>query len=318
MTVPKSRYEAFPPLVSLRVFETIARNGSIRQAARNLGLDHAGVSRHLKELEAWAGVPLMDRSRGARGRLTAAGLRCFARISRALGEIDRAGLDLKECVAAEPLAVYCSHAFASKWLVPRIGGFLHAHPSIEIAVHSTDSPPNLDQPERMIDIRFTGDWMSPRMPPRIEMATLYRPCFIPVVNPGMLAKSRAFTGPDAIKTLPLLFADDFGDWRTWLLRQGCAGGNTLRTVRLGNSLLTIEAAKGGRGVALADELMIADELRMGTLVELCIGQSSLTRLRIGGYTMQGRAEWWNRGPTRDFRRWLRSSMQGKLAHPVSG
>jgi len=131
----------------------------------------------------------------------------------------------------------------------------------------------------------------------------------------MMPDALSITDPKDISTLPLLFADDFGAWRTWLLRQGGQATDAMRGIRLGNSLLTIEAAKRGRGVCLENELVIADELRAGELLELPVKPQSWPRVAIGSFTMQGREEFWNRGPTRDFRRWLRMSMQVRTPHP---
>src|SRR5436305_14916767 len=55
------------PLNALRVFAAIRGEGGVRAAARLLGISHSAVSRHLSELEAWLGVPLVVGGGGRRG-----------------------------------------------------------------------------------------------------------------------------------------------------------------------------------------------------------------------------------------------------------
>ena len=56
------------PLNALRVFALACAHGGVRAAARELGIAHSSVSRHLAELEAWLGVPLArEKGAGRRG-----------------------------------------------------------------------------------------------------------------------------------------------------------------------------------------------------------------------------------------------------------
>ncbi|WP_242402749.1 helix-turn-helix domain-containing protein [Komagataeibacter kakiaceti] len=52
-----------PPLAALHAFMAYARTGGIRRAAVALGVDHAVVSRHLRDLEATLGTALRDRGK---------------------------------------------------------------------------------------------------------------------------------------------------------------------------------------------------------------------------------------------------------------
>ena len=57
------------PLHALRALAVVRSSGGLRAAARELGVAHSAVSRHLGELEAWLGVPVRARKSGRR-RLT--------------------------------------------------------------------------------------------------------------------------------------------------------------------------------------------------------------------------------------------------------
>ena len=54
------------PLNALRAFALVYAHGGVRAAARELGIAHSSVSRHLGELDRWLGVPLL-RAEAGRG-----------------------------------------------------------------------------------------------------------------------------------------------------------------------------------------------------------------------------------------------------------
>jgi LysR family glycine cleavage system transcriptional activator len=56
------------PLNALRAFAMVYAHGGVRAAARELGMAHSSVSRHLGELDRWLGVPLL-RTAAGRGQL---------------------------------------------------------------------------------------------------------------------------------------------------------------------------------------------------------------------------------------------------------
>ncbi|MBK6491325.1 MAG: LysR family transcriptional regulator [Sphingomonadales bacterium] len=49
-------------MAALRAFEAVGRLGGVRRAAKELSIDHAVVSRHVRSLEAWVGIPLVVRN----------------------------------------------------------------------------------------------------------------------------------------------------------------------------------------------------------------------------------------------------------------
>ncbi len=300
-----------PPFASLKVFETIGRLGSIRKAALALNVDHAGVSRHLRELERWAGVPLMDRGRGEHGRLTVAGIGYHQRISAALREIDEAGADLLRSRDDTRLDVWCSHGFASQWLVPRLNRFTSTHGDIDLAVRPTESQPDLASPGCMVDIRFVGDWVSRAAFRGIETLQLFRPPVVLVASPSFLEAMSSVTRPEHLLQFPLLFAQDEAPWRTWLASQGLRNVRDLRGIRLSHAPLTIEAAKRGQGLALVNHFAVVDALNAGDLVEVPIGANPCPRSSIGSYCMHTREELWHSKVVKAFRTWIRNVVRGE-------
>src|SRR5207237_10406058 len=73
--------------VDLKFFSTLAACGSLSAAARELGVTTPAVSKHLGQMEARVGVPLVTRTT-RRMSLTPEGERYLAHSRRFLGDID--------------------------------------------------------------------------------------------------------------------------------------------------------------------------------------------------------------------------------------
>lgn len=82
-------------LTQLRVFVAVAQAGSLRAAARRLGIAQSGVTQQLRKLEITAGGPLFERGhRGA--RLTSIGERLRIRADVILGECARTEEEMRQ------------------------------------------------------------------------------------------------------------------------------------------------------------------------------------------------------------------------------
>ena len=73
--------------VDLKFFSTLAACGSLSAAARELGVTTPAVSKHLTQMEARVGVPLVNRTT-RRMSLTPEGELYLAHARRILGDID--------------------------------------------------------------------------------------------------------------------------------------------------------------------------------------------------------------------------------------
>lgn len=82
------------PLSGLRAFDAAARHGSFTHAGREVFLTHGAISRHVRNLEAFLGYALFERT--ARGVvLTRGGARFHARVQAALAQL-HAGVETNE------------------------------------------------------------------------------------------------------------------------------------------------------------------------------------------------------------------------------
>lgn len=293
---------ALPPFAAMRAFEAIGTCGGIRRAAAAMSLDHAAVSRHLRSLEQWAGVPLADR---AAGGLTREGERFHARICAALGELASASAELTHRNDDRHLRVWSVPGIASQWLSGRLGGFTALHPDVELEVQPTDNVPRFASHEADAHISYAIDGDAPMtLDADTRAIEILRPRIIAVAAPDFLARSAPFDTPAALLDAPLLHESDTGQWRRWFRAHAVEVGETLPGAKLWHAHMTVAAARRGQGIALTNRLLVADDLDQGTLVEV----GAFAPVYLGGYVFTARRERWQEPVIQGFRRWLERTM----------
>lgn len=254
---PMARH--LPSLNALKAFEAAARHGSFSLAAEELNVTHAAVSRHIRELEIWLGTRLFERT-GRGVELTERGASYAEDITRSFDLMSAA----TESVTGrrrrrQRLAVSVEPALASLWLVPRLGRFTSAHPSIDLALESTSRLADFARREADLGIRYgRGPW------PNVSAEKLAATHLTPVCSPALLA-ARSFEAPDDLEGGVLLQEEQRRFWMDWIEAAGLGERLTPEGASLSGHL-TIPAAEAGQGFALADEMIAADALVAGRLV----------------------------------------------------
>lgn len=107
------------------------------------------------------GVTLFNRAKGGSGKitLTAAGELAFPDINAGFKLIQSGLNSLRRITDETQLSIAVSPAFASKWLIPRLGDFRSKHPDIEIIVHIKSMPDDYIGSGIDLGIRYgTGTW----------------------------------------------------------------------------------------------------------------------------------------------------------------
>ena len=132
----------------------VVERGSMRRAARALGLTTSAVSQQIRQLEREAGVTLLRRST-RRLALTDAGEAfyegCAAMVAAARTAQDRLAA-LQDTVTGE-LSLSAPVGFAPAHLAPALVPFLAAHPAVSVRILATDD--QLDLMKERIDIAIT-------------------------------------------------------------------------------------------------------------------------------------------------------------------
>ena len=232
-----------PPLHALLGFVAAARSGNLTRAAESQHLTVSALSHQIRALEERLGRRLFDR--GPRGvRLTKDGERLLARVGP---HLDALAEELRPFAPrrGERLTVSVLPSMASAWLVPRLGGFLAAHPRLELSLLSSerltdfDRDPGVDAALRM----GPGGW------PGVQAEHLLDEILVPVASPALVQRHGGLDG-DAWHRWPLLGESDSSNWERWFALHG--GRIPERYVARFDDLESLHrAAAEGMGVALA-------------------------------------------------------------------
>lgn len=248
-----------PPLNSLRAFEAFARHGGMTAAAAELCVTHGAVSRQVAALQAHLGVGLVT---GPRHRLslTPAGAALASSLSGAFAAIDDA-VTTARADARREIEISCLGTFALKWLIPRLPGFVAAHPDIRVKV--SESWASIDFSRDRVDgaIRI----LNPGQSPARQEITPFLPQFQgPVGAPTVTPPGITI---EAMSRLPRLHAATFREsWAVWseLVGVGLPPAPLVREFQHNNSM--IEAAAAGMGAAIAPWAFVAPDIAAGRLV----------------------------------------------------
>ncbi len=312
MLTTNSDHKPLPPFARLRAFEAVGRLSGIRKAAQELGVDHAVVSRHLRSLEEWAGVQLVSREQG-RAVLTDEGLRYYVRITAALNEITGASVELLRRNDARRLSIWCVPGFASEWLAWRLGAFQAENPSLDLELHPTDKSPDFSRYEADVDIRYIGGSTpisAVNISGGVRRFEIARPPVMAVVSPSCTALLSSVRAPADLLNAPLLHEESPDQWGAWFTAHGIDIATPLPGPRLWHAHLTIEAARRGQGVALANPFLLGDDLTAGRLVPLLKNPDGGGAVQLGAYAFAARADRWQSAMVTSFRRWLKSATAG--------
>ncbi len=248
-----------PLLNQLRAFEAAARAQSFTKAADELFVTHAAVSRHVRELEQWLGTPLFVRT-GRGVVLTDAGKRYAARLTPIFDAIAEATRDAMIEGDSSHLTVAPEGAFASRWLVPRLGKFNCSLPG-----HRAGCQPGRVYFRFLFGRRrhrrplWCGDW------PEVEAELLCKARMFPVCAPDLISDNPP-DKPDDLKNFTLLHENSRQWWADWLRSAGSKNADLAWSGPLFHNYLAIQAAEAGQGFALADQIIAADALLSGRLV----------------------------------------------------
>ena len=136
---------------ALTVLAVVADAGSMRRAARILGMTPSGVSQHIAQLEKDTRVTLMHRS-SRRITLTEAGEALYAGGAAVLAAVQAAELRLAELrdTPAGELTISVPPGIAERRLAEALGPVLESNPALTLRLIVTDDP--VDLAEDRIDL----------------------------------------------------------------------------------------------------------------------------------------------------------------------
>jgi LysR family transcriptional regulator, glycine cleavage system transcriptional activator len=249
------------PLNTLAAFRAVAEVENLRAAADTLHLTHSAVSQQIRGLEQHLGFELFER-RGRRVVLNAAGHALLRSVQGALAQLDD-GVQAAAAAAsgtAQRLRITVLPSFAQRWLLPRIGRWRERYPNLALEIDASIAAVDILREGFHAAVRQgVGPW------PGVASERLFEQP--PIIVVGSPAAARRLLGaqPEALAREPLLGHADL--WKTWFAAAGVRTNVT--TVAVFNDAgLMLQAAEQNLGLALSREILAADALCDGRLVQL--------------------------------------------------
>jgi LysR family transcriptional activator of dmlA len=253
----------------LSFFSVLAASGSLTAAARELGLSTAAVSKHLSQMEARAGVALVNRTT-RRMSVTPEGEIYLTRARRILAEMDELAQLLGGARATPKglLRVNATLGFGRSHIAPVISQFVRCYPEVDVQLQLSVDPPPLSDDAFDVCVRF-GEPPDARVIARRVAPNRRVLCAAPAYfssrpvpkNPRELAQHNC---------IGIRQGDDgYGLWR---LTSGRGAAEKTETVRVRGNLTTndgeiaVKWALDGHGILMRAEWDIEEYLADGRLI----------------------------------------------------
>jgi len=251
-----------PSLSGLRAFETAARHLSFKAAAAELAVTPTAISHRIRRLEAELGCELFHR-RIRSIALSRAGEVLLPDVRDAFQKLERAAAKLRDTEERGVLTVSTVASFAVKWLVPRLGDFQQENPGIDVRISSNLGLSNFRDDGVDVAIRYgRGVW------PGLRADMLYREESFPLAAPSLLSKGPPLDSPADLARHTLLHVSMYpDDWQRWLTMAGFAGLEPAGNQIFDDSIIMLQAAINGLGVAQGRYTLSGVDIAAGRLVK---------------------------------------------------
>lgn len=246
-----------PPFFALRALEAAARHRSYSRAAEELSVTHGAVSQQIRRLEVELDARLFER-RGNAMIPTPAAQRLAGEVGRGLDVLQNAVARFTAGAARDPLVISLDPQFAARWLPSRLPRLLadRVGANLEFRVEERRADFTTDGVD--VAVRYgAGRWEG------VEAHHLFAETLFPVCSPKVAA-DHPMRDPKDLLTAPLLH-HSHRPWSLWF------SAFRLKTppregLLFDDSVMLLEAAAQGLGVALARSGLIERDLAAGRLV----------------------------------------------------
>lgn len=249
-----------PPLRALSVFLAVGRCGSFKEAGRELNITPSAVSHQIKQLEIFLGRPMFDRfNRGV--RLTMEGAAYFKLVNEAYTSLEQATSNILGKPNKETLTIYCGISFGLRWLMPRIPLFMEKHPNIDLRVLTPTASWGARKVPIDVEVRFGAADL-----PGMTVEPLPPEIISPLCSPNFLKGKYPLNKIEDLVHFRLIDSDiKTANWVNIFSEKKLVLPNCSH-IKLGNTLLALEAAKNEIGIALEGDLLAKEDIKSGKLV----------------------------------------------------
>lgn len=267
------------PLNALRAFEAAARHLSFTRAAIELNVTQAAVSHQVKLLEQRLGVTLFRRlPRGL--MITEEGLALLPALQDSFDRMAAMLERFEDGHVREVLKLGAVGTLAVGWLLPRLADFREKYPFIDLRLSTNNNRVDIAAEGLDYTIKFgNGAWHD------IEAEALFEAPLSVLSIPSI---ARQLKAPEDVAHQTLLRSYRADEWPSWFEAAG-VDPPPIRGMVFDSSVLMVEAALQGAGVALAPPLMFSRQFAAGIIeqpfdITISRGSYWLTRLKSRSVT----------------------------------
>ena len=236
--------QRLPPLSSMEAFLEVARHGTVKAAASELGLSMPALSRRIQTLEHAVGRPLFNRHHHGLS-LTESGRALQEQLSPILDELRSALSRIGSPDASLRLHLNVLPLFAQQRLFPRLPELRREHPELQIDIDT------LSHAEARLGEGIDAAIALARsIDPALYAARLDQDKIFPIAAKGLVDGDRPITVPEQLQRLTVLLhremPETFTEWKKAI------GMSYLEPAGINffdSGPLMLEAAAQGIGVA---------------------------------------------------------------------
>jgi LysR family transcriptional regulator, glycine cleavage system transcriptional activator len=251
-----------PSLNGLRAFEAAARHMSFTRAADELNVTQTAISHQIRRLEEQLQKRLFVRKNRALA-LTRDAADYLPAIRTAFDDLRRATERLQRPEREELLTVSTTTSLAAKWLVTRVASFQDAHPGIEVRLTTPPHLVDFQREEVDMAVRYgRGNW------PGLRTQWLMAEDVFPVCSSSLMRGPKPLRRPEDLVHHTLLHTTaGREDWQLWLTAAGLPVSLALRRgLSFDQSVMALQAAMDGLGIALCKKSLVDADIAAGRLV----------------------------------------------------
>ena len=237
-----------PSFAWLRAFDAAGRNGSFKEAARELHVTASSVSHQIRDLERFLGVSLFVRGTRAVS-LTPVGERYLAVVRAAIDALVEGTDEARGSDRSRPLRIGMLPFTASEVFVTAMGRLAESLPGVQFAVESRiglddlrggDGESRLDAVIRYGDGRFEG----------LTSILLTPVSLVPICSPARLRDHPIATPADLMRQPLVVLQSRFQGWRLWAGERGLELPGDAKLISFDGYPSVMRAIEQGAGVGL--------------------------------------------------------------------
>lgn len=210
-------------------------------------MQQPAVSASIRQLETSLGVVLFAR-RHKRIELTAAGVRLYSDVARALELVHASARSVQQFARNDYVTLNASSAFNNYWIMPRLIQLHQLHPDIDLRLQTSDREPDLEAENISLAVRRgTGHW------PGYEAALIAQEEIYPVAAPHVMERAAEISDVAELLSQSFIHLEEpireRPTWEQWFSHFGAKVPASFGGLRLNDYALVLQAAMAGEGFA---------------------------------------------------------------------